>query len=503
MANKLYKEESIQAIANAIRTQNRSSDTYTVAEMASAIEDLPWKSDGYEAERLQTGTILAGTFQIVPLINPLYNLGVANRSADTGAMVQLATREENVKSFQWNITPTVNGNGYFEIGNTKSFCYLSVENAGATAESNIIQESYSGADIQQWTIVEYSKGVYFIINKTSGLAIGLPSEVPTVGMQLKLYQPTDANVLKFYLVKQAVLPNSTYRFAPINKIQSSLEVINGLKTDGANVHLWENNEAPCQKWTLALQDDYSYKITNYNSNKTLEVEHSIPLEGNVQQMCDRHLAAQRWNIIPNKNGTYTFFSKHGKPQAVNLIDSDTANGTNINTYSYHGGIAQQWLAIGNADIPHAVYTIGCYTDRLMLVEVKGDQATAEDGNVQVWEANNALLQRWEFIFDSTDGTYIIKNHYSSMLLSASNAGTTAGTNVVQASPSGGTVAGNHQKWLAVKLGDGSFVFLNKAATMALDLSTGGTPYMGQNIQIYSYILGAPQRWWLTKISDAQ
>lgn len=451
---------------------------------------------------MQTGAVLAGTFQIVPFINLSYNLGIANRSADTGAMVQLAVREENVKSFQWNITPTIDGNGYYEIGNTKSFCYFSVENAGTTAESNIIQESYSGADIQQWTLVEYSKGVYFIINKTSGLAIGLPSEELTAGMQLKLYQPTDSNVLKFYLVRQAVLPNATYRFAPVNKIQSSMEVIKSLTTDGANVQLWENNEVSCQKWTLELQDDYSYKIINRNSGKTLEVEHSTPLEGNVQQMFDRHLASQRWNIIPNKNGTYTLFNKHGKPQAVNLIDSDTTNGTNINTYAYHGGIAQQWLAIGNADIPHAVYTIGCYADRLMLVEVKGDQATAEDGNVQVWEANNALVQRWEFIFDSTDGTYLIKNVHSGMLLSVQDAGTAAGTNVVQHSPSNGATAGNHQKWLAVKLGDGSFVFLNKASTMALDLSTGGTPYMGQNIQIYSYILGSPQRWWLTKISDA-
>lgn len=41
MANKLYSEESISAIARAIRAKNGSSDTYTVAEMAQAIEDIP------------------------------------------------------------------------------------------------------------------------------------------------------------------------------------------------------------------------------------------------------------------------------------------------------------------------------------------------------------------------------------------------------------------------------------------------------------------------------
>lgn len=40
MANKLYEETSIQAIANAIRTKNGSTDTYNVSEMAAAIQAI-------------------------------------------------------------------------------------------------------------------------------------------------------------------------------------------------------------------------------------------------------------------------------------------------------------------------------------------------------------------------------------------------------------------------------------------------------------------------------
>lgn len=40
MANKLYDETSIQAIANAIRGKNGSSDSYTVSQMAQAITDI-------------------------------------------------------------------------------------------------------------------------------------------------------------------------------------------------------------------------------------------------------------------------------------------------------------------------------------------------------------------------------------------------------------------------------------------------------------------------------
>ena len=41
MANKLYNDTSIKAIANAIRAKNGKTDTYTVAEMAEAINDIP------------------------------------------------------------------------------------------------------------------------------------------------------------------------------------------------------------------------------------------------------------------------------------------------------------------------------------------------------------------------------------------------------------------------------------------------------------------------------
>ena len=41
MANKLYDETAIQNIANSIRGKNGSADTYTVSEMATAIDNIP------------------------------------------------------------------------------------------------------------------------------------------------------------------------------------------------------------------------------------------------------------------------------------------------------------------------------------------------------------------------------------------------------------------------------------------------------------------------------
>lgn len=50
MAKKLYEEESIKAIANAIRTKNCSTATYKIGEMAEAVGDIPNKDNVVHAD---------------------------------------------------------------------------------------------------------------------------------------------------------------------------------------------------------------------------------------------------------------------------------------------------------------------------------------------------------------------------------------------------------------------------------------------------------------------
>lgn len=50
MAKKLYEEESIKAIANAIRTKSGSTDTYKIGEMAEAVSDIPSKDNVVHAD---------------------------------------------------------------------------------------------------------------------------------------------------------------------------------------------------------------------------------------------------------------------------------------------------------------------------------------------------------------------------------------------------------------------------------------------------------------------
>ena len=56
MSKKLYEESDVQAIADAIRAKNGSTDKYTVAEMAQAVTDIP-SGGGGDIDGFVDGTV--------------------------------------------------------------------------------------------------------------------------------------------------------------------------------------------------------------------------------------------------------------------------------------------------------------------------------------------------------------------------------------------------------------------------------------------------------------
>lgn len=96
MSQKLYSESSIQAIADAIRLKNGSSDTYTVEEMSQAIEDIPSGGNDFLI-RLEGG-------------------------------IKLISRIRGVTLHQWSVHMYTlsNGNYYLTFGTDPMIIYLQV-----------------------------------------------------------------------------------------------------------------------------------------------------------------------------------------------------------------------------------------------------------------------------------------------------------------------------------------------------------------------------------------
>jgi hypothetical protein len=136
-----------------------------------------------------------------------------------------------------------------------------------------------------------------------------------------------------------------------------------------------------------------YKLINVNSGKALDVAQSGTDNGtNVQIFRDNNTKAQKWCIQDMGNDTYKLISMlSGKVLDVN--HSGTVNGTNVQIWDDNGSTAQRWRlqAIDNG----RVYKL------LNIISQKAldvDHSGKNDGtNVQIWTDNGTTAQQWQLI----------------------------------------------------------------------------------------------------------
>lgn len=78
MSKKLYEESDVQAIANAIRTKNGLTDTYTISQMAAAISAIETGGGGLP-EGMATGTFQRTPANITKEVSIEHGLGAVPR----------------------------------------------------------------------------------------------------------------------------------------------------------------------------------------------------------------------------------------------------------------------------------------------------------------------------------------------------------------------------------------------------------------------------------------
>lgn len=94
MSKKLYEESDVQAIANAIRTKNGLTDTYTISQMAAAITAIETGGGGLP-EGMATGTFQCAPANMTKEVSIEHGLGAVPRYViafmDTGIPEQNMT----------------------------------------------------------------------------------------------------------------------------------------------------------------------------------------------------------------------------------------------------------------------------------------------------------------------------------------------------------------------------------------------------------------------------
>lgn len=297
---------------------------------------------------LQTGK----TYVFRSKINTAYAMDINNGSLMEGANLQLY--KANGTEAQMFTVVRYELGGYYLV-NYKSGLYLTALNTNDW--NSITQEALMPGDERQVWQIKYNDEdkTYTFINCATGgngKAIDLYGGLVFNGNRIIDYHQNDTAAQR-WVVEEADLtpaePEASDKLDGNYTIESSVAVnmmvdIEGAsKSQGANVHLWHINNSVAQDFRLEWEGNGYYRIVNPNSGKVLDVTSAIAQNGtNIWQYTWNGSDAQLWKILPNSDGTYTFYSKLNNAYVLDVSGARTTDGTNIQLYYSNKSNAQKF-----------------------------------------------------------------------------------------------------------------------------------------------------------------
>lgn len=432
-------------------------------------------------------TIEDGYYYISSGLNDKYTISIENSSIEADVSAQLHTLDYTLSQI---FEVKHQGKGKYTIKNVNSQKYLTSEESQDGIQANVCQKAYSNNDSQYWFIQDNVDGTYSFINVANRLALDVRYAEVKNGSKIQTYSSNQTGAQKFWCKKTDVITNGVYSIGLTKNKDFVLDIAGASVADEANLQIYRSNGIEAQSFYLEYEEGY-YVIRNTKSGKVLDAKYGGSTSGtNVWQYTENNSAAQKWTIKENEDGSYTIIS------VLSGLVLDVENGvfqdsTNVQLYESNNTNAQKFCFNEIEYELQGDFYIRSALDDYYVLDVKNGDI-ADEANVQLYEINETLAQRFE-ILRSNDG-YIIKNVKSGKVLDVKYGGTVSGTNVWQYTRND-TLA---QKWDIIRNQDGTYTFISKLNGLALDV-TNAICENGSNIQVYEANGTKAQRFKLEKI----
>jgi hypothetical protein len=230
-----------------------------------------------------------------------------------------------------------------------------------------------------------------------------------------------------------------------------------------------------------MYDGY-YRIMTAKSGKMLDVKAQGKTDGtNIQQYASNESVAQRWIILKNDDGTFSFFSKCGN-RTLAVAASNFANKSNVIQYTYLGSQGQKFVLAKKKTAPGAAvaegrYSIVSYGNKNLTACVAG-AGLKNRANIQLDTIQNAPWQH--FILNYLgNGWYTIYANHSGLAVDVSGGSLSDKANVQQYQANGTDA----QIWKIRKNKDDTFTLISKKSGKTLDVDWGRF-VQGTNLQQY-------------------
>ena len=213
-----------------------------------------------------------------------------------------------------------------------------------------------GTNANQRFYIVKQGDAYEFIPQCSGFRMDVDNAGIADGTNVRQYEPNGSYAQRFKLFKcykpkvneKSALEVKSAGYVLRSKLSPDKAVVveKGNPTKlGTNVLLWDYNKtAPdaTAVWNLEKQADGSFLVKNQYNNQYLDVvADSLYDQVNILTWEKHNKPSEQWYVVANGDGTYRFVNKNSG-KVVDVYGGQTANGTNVQQYLWHGHDAQRF-----------------------------------------------------------------------------------------------------------------------------------------------------------------
>ena len=269
--------------------------------------------------------------------------------------------------------------------------------------------------------------------------------------------------VEFDIVKDE-MSNGTYEIITSKDNNKVLDIVNGSKSKGANVQLYQWNGTVAQQYEIVKNQKGYYTIKNCGSNLYLGISTNRNTMANYNRLVqgvDSSSKAAQFVFTKNSKGQWIISSAWDSKYVIDLYGGSTNNGSAIQIFTNNNSQAQAWKLMKVKNVREEL-------DEL----ASKNKNTLSDGTYFISSSKNT-----SYVLDVSNGS---KNNFGNIWLFKNN----------------GTVA---QAWTVKHDSKGYVTFINVGSNKAIDVYDGKAKNY-QNISQYTSNNSYAQKWIVTKDS---
>ena len=310
--------------------------------------------------------------------------------------------------------------------------------------------------------------------------------------------------VEFDIVKDE-MSNGTYEIITSKDNNKVLDIVNGSKSKGANVQLYQWNGTVAQQYEIVKNQKGYYTIKNCGSNLYLGISTNWNTMANYNRLVqgvDSSSKAAQFVFTKNSKGQWIISSAWDSKYVIDLYGGSTNNGSAIQIFTNNNSQAQAWklmkvknvreeldeLASKNKNtLSDGTYFISSSKNTSYVLDVSNGSKN-NFGNIWLFKNNGTVAQAWTVKHDSK-GYVTFINVGSNKAIDVYDGKAKNYQNISQYTSNNSYA----QKWIVTKDSMGYKIMLAIDKNYVLDLYNGSVNN-GSNIQVYQSNGTVAQRW---------